>query len=57
MPDTDPTKPTLAPAPRRSLHGQAMRLRQAELLLNVSKTVAAFETLDEFVARLNPGVV
>ncbi len=36
----------------RTAGGAVRRLRQAELLLNVSKTVAAYETLDEVLAIL-----
>ena len=37
---------------RRSAEDESVRLLQAEMLLNVSKTVAAFETLDEMFETL-----
>ena len=38
--------------PYRSETDKNMKLMQAQMLLDVSKTVAAFETLDELLAAL-----
>jgi len=38
--------------PSHSQTDEGMKLLQAQMLLNVSKTVAAFETLDEMLAAL-----
>jgi adenylate cyclase len=51
---TPPETPPLASerATRHPDTGENVRLRQAEMLLNVSKTLAAFDTLDEMLASL-----
>lgn len=41
-----------SPKRRTSETDESIRLRQAEMLLNVSKTMAAFETLDQMLATL-----
>jgi adenylate cyclase len=52
MPNAQQRKPSVKRVRSRAANSEAMQLHQLELLLNVSKTVAAYETLDDILTIL-----
>jgi adenylate cyclase len=52
MSHTQQRKPPVKRVRSRTAHNEAMPLHQLELLLNVSRTVAAYETLDDILTIL-----
>lgn len=52
MGPSDPNKRKAGQKPSASQTDEAVKLRQAEMLLSISKTLAAFDTLDDMLSTL-----